>query len=63
MATTDGVDQPWKLDEAICQMQKKENLLTVMTDSVVLLSSDLALLRGGKEEVNSSPWTATCLCS
>lgn len=41
---------------------KKRMLLTVITDSVVRLSSDFALLRGGRVEAKSKSSAASRLC-
>lgn len=54
----------WTLDLVEVDFQNRERkTLTVMTDSVVLLSRDLALLRGGRVAVKSRPWPASRLCS
>lgn len=41
---------------------RKRKILTVITDSVVLLSSDFALLRGGRVEAKSKSSPASRLC-
>ncbi len=61
------MEKPYDCPASVpCDAERKQRwiCLTVMTDSVVLRSSDLARLRGGRVEWwKSKPWAGSIFCS